>query len=81
LIAILALREGSADAALANVFTSSLPRADQRPCSTQNDAIATRPERGGNSRLTIRTRSCWPPFTMSPDWTNTSSPARFSMSS
>ena len=58
--------DGMAEAALENCLTSSLPRAVQRPCSTQNAAIDTSPERGGNNRSTDSTRSCCPPFTMSP---------------
>ena len=80
-IAILASRDGTEADAVAKVFTSSLPRADQRPCSTQNDAIGRRPDFGGSTRLTLSTRSCWPPFTMSPAWMNTSSVPRFSICS
>ena len=72
-MASFASRDGTAAEAVAKVFTSSLPRAVQRPCSTQNDAIGMRPDFGGRIRLTVSTRSCWPPFTMSPDCTNTSS--------
>jgi hypothetical protein len=66
-MASFASREGTAASADENVAESSLPRADQRPCSTQNDASATRPERGGRIRLATNARSCLPPFTMSPD--------------
>ena len=80
-MAILASREGKTEDAVANVFTSSLPRAVQRPCSTQNAASGTRPDFGGRIRLTVSARSCWPPFTMSPDWMKTSSLPRFSTAS
>ena len=73
------LREGIASRALENLVASSLPRADQRPGSTQNEAIGTMPERGGSTRLTISTRSCLPPFTMSPAWMKTSSSPVFSI--
>ena len=78
-IAIFASRDGTATDAVENVVTSSRPRADQRPCSTQNDAIGRRPDFGGRTRLTLNTRSCWPPFTMSPAWMNTSSVPRLSI--
>jgi hypothetical protein len=55
-MAIFMSREGTWPDELANVFTSSLPRADQRPCSTQNEAIGMRPDFGGSSRLTIKVR-------------------------
>src|SRR5216684_8345269 len=45
----------------------SEPRRVHRPCSTQNDAIGTRPDLEGNRKSSGNTRSCWPPFTMSPD--------------
>jgi hypothetical protein len=77
-MASFASREGTLAEAVAKVFTSSLPRAVQRPCSTQNDAIGIRPDFGGSIRLTLSTRSCCPPFTISPDWMNTSSLPRFS---
>ena len=51
----------------------SPPRADQRPCSTQKAASATSPDLGGSTKLMVRTRSCLPPFTMSPDWMKMSS--------
>jgi hypothetical protein len=80
-MAIFMSREGTWPEELANVFTSSLPRADQRPCSTQNESIGMRPDFGGSSRLTIKVRSCWPPFTMSPAWMKTGSLPLFSISS
>src|SRR5437773_754251 len=80
-MASLASRDGTTAEAVAKVFTSSLPRADQRPCSTQNDAIWMRPDFGGSIRLTLSTRSCWPPFTIEPDWTKTSSVPRLSICS
>src|SRR5262245_57345815 len=40
-----------------------------------------RPDFGGNSRLTIKVRSCWPPFTISPAWMKTGSLPLFSISS
>ena len=66
-----AARDGIASLALENLAWSSLPRADQRPCSTQKEAIGTRPDFAGSSRLTVSTRSCLPPLTMSPAWMNT----------
>ncbi len=63
-MASFASRDGTAADAVAKVFTSSLPRADQRPCSTQNDAIGMRPDFEGRIRLTVSTRSCCPPLTM-----------------
>ncbi len=67
------LLEGIASEALENLVASSPPRADQRPASTQNEAIGTSPERGGSTMLTVSTRSCLPPFTMSPAWMKISS--------
>jgi hypothetical protein len=51
---------------------SSFPRFCQRPDSTQNASIFIRPERARIMMLIARTRSCFPPLTMSPDWINTS---------
>ena len=74
-------REETVTADVENVRTSSPARADQRPCSTQNEAIGMRPDFGGSNRLTVSVRSCCPPFTISPAWTKTSRSPRFSISS
>ncbi len=57
-MAIFISRDGTAALAVEKLLTSSRPRADQRPCSTQNDAIGMLPDCGGSNRLTIRVRSC-----------------------
>jgi hypothetical protein len=77
-MASFAWREGIASPALAKAVTSSVPRADQRPCSTQKAARPTSPDFGGSTKLSVSTRSRLPPFTMSPDWMNTSSLPVFS---
>src|SRR6185295_18436627 len=56
-----------------NTVEASLPRWLQRPCSTQKASIEITPECGGRIRSTTSMRSCAPPFTISPDWTYTSS--------
>ena len=80
-IASSADRDGIASLALENFAWSSLPRADQRPCSTQKEAIGTRPDFAGSRKLTVSTRSCLPPLTMSPAWMNTCSAPVFSICS
>jgi hypothetical protein len=57
-MAIFISREGTEAEAVVKFFTSSRPRADQRPSSTQNEAIGMRPDFGGSTRLTISERSC-----------------------
>ena len=47
-------RDGTLAVEAENLAASSVPRGDQRPCSTQNEAIGTRPDFGGSSRLTIK---------------------------
>ena len=74
-------RDGIASLALENLAWSSLPRAAQRPCSTQKEAIGTLPDFAGSRRLTVSTRSCLPPLTMSPAWMNTCSAPVFSICS
>ncbi len=74
-------REGTAEAELAKLCASSPPRADQRPCSTQNEAIGMRPDFGVSIRLTVKVRSWRPPFTTSPACTKTACSPKFSIAS
>ena len=76
---ISACRDGIASVALEKRVESSVPRPDQRPASTQNEAMGTIPDLGGSRKLTVRTRSWRPPLTMSPAWMKTSSAPLFSI--